>query len=109
MRQLLFFDLPTDSARARKNYRKFREFLLADGWIMLQFSVYSKLSLNNTQADAAKSRVARKCPADGAVVILKVTERQFASMDYLAGERDQSVANSADRVVFLGGDDEAAD
>ncbi|GAB2025883.1 CRISPR-associated endonuclease Cas2 [Lactovum odontotermitis] len=103
MRQLLFFDLPVDTSEERRDYRKFRNFLISDGWLMLQFSVYSKLSLNNTQATSSKNRVMKNKPKTGNVVILKVTEKQFASMDYILGEAKQSVANSDARVVFLGG------
>lgn len=102
MRQLLFFDLPTQTAENRKAYAKFRKFLISEGWVMLQYSVYSKLTLNNTQANTVKSRVLKNKPKEGHVVILKVTEKQFASMDYILGERNQTVANSDARVVFLG-------
>ena len=45
MRMILMFDMPTDTAEERKAYRKFRKFLLSEGFIMHQFSVYSKLLL----------------------------------------------------------------
>lgn len=109
MRQLLFFDLPMQTAAERKDYAKFRKFLISEGWLMLQFSVYSKLTLNNTQAASVKNRVMKNKPKAGNVVILKVTEKQFASMDYILGESVQSVANSDARVIFLGNGDEEDD
>jgi CRISPR-associated protein Cas2 len=45
MRMLLMFDLPTDTQEDKKAYRKFRKFLLSEGFIMHQYSVYSKLYL----------------------------------------------------------------
>ena len=42
------FDLPTDTSVHRKAYRDFRKFLLVNGFIMLQESVYVKLILNGT-------------------------------------------------------------
>lgn len=106
MRQLLFFDLPVETSEERKAYRKFRNFLISDGWLMLQYSVYSKLTLNDTQASSVKNRVLKNKPKVGNVVLLKVTERQFASMDYILGEVSQSVANSDARVIFLGEEDD---
>lgn len=106
MRQILFFDLPVETSEERKAYRKFRNFLISEGWLMLQYSVYSKLTLNNTQASSVKNRVMKNKPKAGNVIILKVTEKQFASMDYILGEITQSVANSDARVIFLGEDDE---
>ena len=44
MRMILMFDMPTDTAEDRKAYRKFRKFLLSEGFIMHQFSVYSKVN-----------------------------------------------------------------
>ncbi|MGC6627788.1 CRISPR-associated endonuclease Cas2, partial [Escherichia coli] len=36
MRLLLMFDMPTDTASDRKAYRKFRKFLINEGFIMHQ-------------------------------------------------------------------------
>ena len=47
MRILVFFDLPTETSKDRKIYSKFRKFLIKEGFIMMQESVYSKLALNN--------------------------------------------------------------
>nr|WP_245341933.1 CRISPR-associated endonuclease Cas2 [Enterococcus rivorum] len=102
MRQLLFFDLPTETAQDKRAYRKFRKFLIAEGFVMLQFSVYSKLTLNDTQAKTVLRRLEQNKPREGNVVVLKVTEKQFAQMSYLLGDKDASVANSDQRVVFLG-------
>ena len=86
MRMILMFDMPTDTAEERKAYRKFRKFLLSEGFIMHQYSVYSKA--NN--------------PKKGNITILTVTEKQFARMIYLYGDKNTSIANSDERLVFLG-------
>ena len=48
MRLLVFFDLPTITSLDKKEYRQFRKFLIKDGFIMMQESVYSKLALNQS-------------------------------------------------------------
>ncbi|MDK7119332.1 CRISPR-associated endonuclease Cas2, partial [Streptococcus oralis] len=48
MRMILMFDMPVDTVEERKAYRKFRKFLIDEGFIMHQFSIYSKLLLNNS-------------------------------------------------------------
>lgn len=98
------FDMPTETASERKAYRQFRKFLLSEGFIMHQFSVYSKLLLNNTANNAMKGRLKANNPKKGNITILTVTEKQFSRMLYLHGERDMSVANSDSRLVFLGED-----
>lgn len=39
---LVFFDLPTDTKKERKAAADFRKQLLADGFIMFQFSIYMR-------------------------------------------------------------------
>lgn len=104
MRMILMFDMPTETAEERKAYRKFRKFLLSEGFIMHQFSIYSRLLLNNSANKAMIERLQANNPKKGTITLLTVTEKQFARMIYLHGERDNSIANSDKRVVFLGED-----
>ena len=104
MRMILMFDMPTETVEERKAYRKFRKFLLSEGFIMHQFSIYSKLLLNNSANKAMIDRLQANNPKKGNITLLTVTEKQFARMIYLNGERDMSVANSDKRLVFLGED-----
>lgn len=102
MRMILMFDMPTETAEERKAYRNFRKFLLSEGFIMHQFSVYSKILLNGTASKAMIARLKQNNPKKGLVTLLTVTEKQFARMIYLSGEQDMCVGNSDDRIVFLG-------
>lgn len=85
MRLIVFFDLPVNTAAQRKRYRQFRKFLIKDGYLMLQESVYSKLAINANVA-ASIGRLKKNRPAEGLVQVLRVTERQYATMVYIAGE-----------------------
>lgn len=102
MRQIVLFDLPTEKPQDKKAYRQFRKFLLNEGFLMLQYSVYSKMTLNDTQAKTILRRIEKNRPPKGMVIVLKVTEKQFASMNYIVGDKDTSVANSDQRIVFFG-------
>lgn len=106
MRHLLMFDMPQETADERKQYRKFRKFLLSEGFIMHQYSIYTKLLLNGTAAKAMIGRLEQNKPKSGTVTILPITEKQFAKMIYLTGERHYSIANSDERLIFLGEDNE---
>lgn len=88
MRLLVFFDLPVESAMQRKEYRLFRKFLIKDGYLMLQESVYAKLVVNDGAAGASIMRLRKNRPPEGLVQVLKVTEKQFATMDYITGNRE---------------------
>ena len=102
MRMMLMFDMPTDTAEERKAYRKFRKFLLSEGFIMHQFSIYSKLLLNNSANAAMIARLKENNPKKSNITLLTVTEKQFSRMIYLNGECNDSIANSDSRLVFLG-------
>ena len=102
MRMLLMFDMPTETVDERKAYRKFRKFLINEGFIMHQFSVYSKLLLNNSASNAMLDRLKANNPKKGNITLLTVIEKQFARMIYLNGQRDDSIGNTDSRIVFLG-------
>lgn len=104
MRLLLMFDMPTETSADRKAYRQFRKFILSEGFIMHQFSIYSKILLNGTAKNAMVGRLKLNTPKNGLITLLSVTEKQFSKMIYLSGEKDDSPGNTEERLVFLGGD-----
>ena len=67
MRLVVFFDLPVDTPAQRKDYRVFRKFLLKDGYLMLQESVYAKLVVNDGAAGSAVQRLRKHRPPSGLV------------------------------------------
>lgn len=89
MRLLVFFDLPIETAAQRRNYRLFRKFLLKDGYLQLQKSVYVKLVVNDGMAGSAIGRLRKNRPASGLVQVLKVTETEYATMEYITGNRKE--------------------
>lgn len=86
VRLLVFFDLPVETAAQRKRYRLFRKHLLDEGFLMLQESVYSKLVVNDASFKAVVERMRQQCPSDGLVQVLRVTEKQYATMESLTGK-----------------------
>lgn len=101
MRILLFFDLPTQTSKQRYNYSKFRRFLIKEGFIMCQYSVYTKLVLNNTVSDLIKIKVRKNSPSEGSIQMLTITEKQFSNMEILLGNTQEKVEDSTDRLVIL--------
>ncbi|MDE5655337.1 MAG: CRISPR-associated endonuclease Cas2 [Clostridia bacterium] len=101
MRMLLFFDLPTDTFKQKRDYRLFRKALINDGFYMLQESVYCKMVINRSNADLTKARVKKICPIEGNVMLLCITEKQFASIELLCGSFDSKVISSEDRLIIL--------
>lgn len=87
MRIVVFFDLPTETAAQRKSYRQFRKFLIKEGYLMLQESVYVKLAINDGSMGRILARLKNSRPKEGLVQALKVTEKQFAAMEDITGKR----------------------
>lgn len=52
MRIMVLFDLPVETPLQRHNYGKFRRYLIKNGFMMMQESVYVKLALNQNTAAA---------------------------------------------------------
>ncbi len=101
MRVIVFFDLPTTTKKDIREYTKFRKFLIRNGFIMLQESVYSKIALNTTAAEAIARNVRKNKPPSGLVQMLSITEKQFARMEFVVGESKTDVLDTDDRLVIL--------
>lgn len=101
LRVLVFFDLPVVTSENRRAYSKFRKFLLKNGFIMLQESVYCKLALNGTAVNAIIDNVHRNKPQEGLVQLLTVTEKQYSKMDIIIGKMKSEVLDSDERLVIL--------
>lgn len=101
MRVIVFFDLPTETAANRRAYSKFRKFLIKDGFMMIQESVYAKLSLNQTQTEQIVNNVKKNRPEKGLVQILSITEKQFNKMEIISGKSSSNVISTDERLLVL--------
>ena len=101
MRVVVFFDLPTETAEERRDYRRFRAALLKNGFFMMQESVYSKIILNNTAANVIKETARKLKTGKGLIQMLTVTERQFENMEFVLGKKQSTVVDTAERLVVL--------
>ena len=95
------FDLPVVTAHDRKEYTKFRKYLLKSGFLMLQESVYCRLIPNTAMSDAMLENLRKNKPESGLVQVLKVTEKQYQKMEYLVGERRSEVLDTDERLIVL--------
>lgn len=64
---------------------RFRKFLLGDGYVMLQFSVYMRICRGQDMVDAHLHRLEGHLPVRGCVRALQVTDQQYARMKFLVG------------------------
>lgn len=91
------FDLPVVTDKDRKIATKFRNFLLDDGFIMMQYSVYSRICKNNDDLNKHINRLKINTPKTGNVRLLQVTEKQYNNIIMFSGtkavEEDISIDN----------------
>ena len=101
MRVVVFFDLPVLTAKERRDYQQFRKYLLKSGFLMMQESVYAKLVQNTGIADAVVENLRKNRPSGGLVQVLRVTEKQYAKMDFIVGTKKSEVLETDERLVIL--------
>lgn len=101
MRMLVMFDLPSTSSDELREYRKFRKFLIKNGFIMVQESIYSKLALNATAVKILAESIRKHRPPDGLVQLLVVTEKQYNGIEYIVGEGKSEILESDERLIIL--------
>lgn len=76
----VFFDLPTETKKDRKNASGFRTTLLKDGFTMMQYSVYIRHCASSESADVHEKRIYKLLPPMGKVSILRITDKQFGAI-----------------------------
>lgn len=86
MRIIVLFDLPVKSKKQRREATGFRNFLIKDGYHMLQYSVYVRVCNGMDAVAKHRARLQANLPRDGAVRLLIITEKQYASIEILLGE-----------------------
>lgn len=77
---LVFYDLPTDTAKERKSAALFRKEIMGDGFTMFQFSIYVRHCASMENAQVHIKRVKALLPEAGNVGILCITDKQFADI-----------------------------
>lgn len=88
----VFFDLPTNTKRERKNASTFRTRLLKNGFTMMQYSVYVRHCASKQNSDVHQKRVESFVPSKGQVSILRVTDKQYGDIVNFWGEETKPLA-----------------
>ncbi len=101
MRTLVLFDLPTDTKLNRGNATRFRNYLLNDGFTMLQYSIYSRLCPDRDNAKAHLKRIKKHAPHEGSIRMLMLTENQFTNMEVICEEKTEQEKNIGEEQMLL--------
>lgn len=101
MRVMVFFDLPMLTKKDVREYTKFRKYLISQGFVMIQKSVYSKIALNGTASNAIIDNLKKNLPEIGLVQILVITEKQYQGIEFLVGEGQKETVDTQQRLIVL--------
>jgi len=98
---MVFFDLPMLTKKDVREYTKFRKYLISQGFVMIQKSVYSKIALNGTASNAIIDNLKKNLPEIGLVQILVITEKQYQGIEFLVGEGQKETVDTQQRLIVL--------
>lgn len=102
MRLVLFFDLPMTTKKEVRIYNQFRKYLIKNGYLMMQFSVYCKLFPNRDAAINHVTILKRNVPTEGHIRIMVVTEKQYSRIEIIVGGvSNQEMIVNADSFIKL--------
>jgi CRISPR-associated protein Cas2 len=98
---MVFFDLPVKTKEQRRSATQFRNFLLNDGYMMLQYSVYSRTCRAQDAVDKHLRRALDHLPTTGSVRGLQVTDKQYARMKILLGNQMAEETRGGQQLLFF--------
>ena len=97
----VFFDLPTKTKPERRSATQFRNFLLKDGYMMIQFSVYARICNGKDRVDKHMRRLQSAIPEKGSVRVMQITDKQYERTKILVGTRKKNEKTKAEQLVLF--------
>jgi len=88
---MVFFDLPTETKRDTKNYRKFVDVLEKNGFSRFQFSIFLRHCPSIDNAKVHKRRIRMNLPPKGHVGIIHITDKQFGMMEVFISAKKELI------------------
>lgn len=102
MRLIIFFDLPMKSKKEIRIYAHFRKWLVENGYIMMQYSIYSKIFNNRDACVKHIDILKRYVPKQGQIRIMMITEKQYSKIEIIVGGKSsQEEFNNINPFIVL--------
>jgi len=89
---MVAFDLPVGSKIERKRASDFRKFLIDDGFLMMQFSIYIRPCVSYARQVTHVKRVRERLPEEGSVRIIFITRAQWERSYVMHGNPSKEAA-----------------
>ena len=95
------FDLPTDTKKDRRSYTLFRKNLLDNGFMQMQYSVYSRCCPSKENATVHINRIHAYLPPNGEVRIFTITDKQFGKMHVFLGKTRKPIEKTPSQLELF--------
>lgn len=89
---MVAFDLPVGTKEERKRATGFRDFLIDDGYSMMQFSVYVRPCVSFARQETHMSRLKAHIPDEGSVRAIFITRSQWERSYVIHGKPAKKVS-----------------
>ncbi len=97
----VFFDLPTKTKPERRAAARFRNFLLKDGYMMIQFSVYARICNGKDRVDKHMQRLQGILPEKGSIRAMQITDKQYERTKILVGTKKNNEETKTEQLVLF--------
>lgn len=102
MWMMVLFDLPVIEKKERKAATDFRNFLLDNGFSMVQYSIYTKLFSGKDACEKYYKLIVNNLPPSGKVDILTITDKQYSNIiSYSSGDKIEKKSARTTYVILI--------
>jgi CRISPR-associated protein Cas2 len=98
---MALFDLPVLTKGERARATKFRQFLLDEAFMMMQFSCYIRFAAGKEQAEAITRRVGSAVPSPGKVDVIWFTDKQYENIQSFRGRNTSPRPPKPDQLTLF--------
>lgn len=98
---MILFDLPIVTRNEKKEYVQFRDWLIKDGFIMFQESIYVRHCQSMEDTDKHIKRVENFIPSAGHIAILYLTDKQYGNMRIYHGATRRKVISTVQQLELF--------
>lgn len=98
---MVMFDLPVKTKEEKREYARFRKYLLGEGFLQLQYSVYAKFCASRENTEKYYRYIKEIIPPAGHVRLIKITDKQFGDMVSLYGKTAQEVEPQPEQLLLF--------
>lgn len=98
---MVFFDMPVETKKDRKEYRKFVDMLEKDGFARFQFSIFLRHCPSMENAHVHIKRVKMHLPPKGHVAIMHITDKQFGMMEIFVSAKKEKLPDTPQQLELF--------